>query len=70
MAGTREGGKKASKTNKEKYGEDFYINCGRKGGTTHHPETRWFAMHPELARKCGAKGGKISKRGCAKKSVE
>jgi hypothetical protein len=32
MSGVREGGLKAAKTNKEKYGEDFYKNIGRMGG--------------------------------------
>lgn len=32
MAGTLEGGKKASATNKEKYGADFYREIGAKGG--------------------------------------
>lgn len=71
MAGTREGGLKATKTCKEKHGDDFYRNIGSVGGSVSHPETRWFAMHPELASKFGRKGGQISKRGQAvKKSVE
>jgi hypothetical protein len=32
MAGTREGGLKASQTNKQKYGENFYKNIGQTGG--------------------------------------
>ena len=66
MAGTRDGGKKASVTNKEKYGDDFYKRIGRQGGSKSHPETRAFATNPELAKVAGAKGGKISKRGPAK----
>lgn len=31
MSGTRTGGLKAAKTNKEKHGKDFYIEIGRKG---------------------------------------
>lgn len=65
MAGTKEGGKKASITNKRKYGEDFYIRNGRKGGQSGH--TGGFYGKPEFARQCGAIGGKISKRGKAKK---
>ena len=67
MAGTKAGGLKASKTNKEKYGNDFYIGIGSVGGAVHHPKTRWFSMHPELAKKCGKIGGQKSKRGKAKK---
>ena len=67
MAGTLEGGRKAAKTNKERHGADWYSKIGKRGGSTSHPETRYFALHPELAKTAGAKGGKISKRGKAKK---
>lgn len=65
MAGTKEGGKKAAITNMKKYGKDFYRNNGRKGGQNGH--TGGFAANPELAKIAGAKGGRISKRGKAKK---
>ena len=65
MAGTKEGGLKACKTNYEKHGKDFYRNIGRKGGKNGH--TGGFAANPELARIAGAKGGRNSKRGKAKK---
>lgn len=64
MAGTKAGGKKAARTNKEKYGDDFYREMGRKGGKNGH--TGGFAANPELAKIAGAKGGRISKRGKAK----
>lgn len=67
MSGTLEGGRKAAATNKAKYGKEFYSNIGRKGGSKSHPETRPFAANPELARIAGAKGGKKSKRGPAKR---
>lgn len=60
MAGTKEGGKKASLTNKEKYGEDFYKNIGSIGGKL--GTTGGFFANRELARIAGAKGGRISKR--------
>lgn len=63
MAGTKEGGRKASITNKLKYGEDFYANIGRKGGRNGH--TGGFASNPELAKIAGAIGGRKSKRGKA-----
>lgn len=63
MAGTKSGGIKARQTNYEKYGKDFYRNIGRKGGRNGH--TGGFASDPELARRAGAKGGRISKRGKA-----
>ena len=61
MSGTVEGGLKASKTNREKYGEDYYKEMGRRGGMNGH--TGGFANNPELARRAGAKGGKYSRRG-------
>lgn len=65
MAGTKAGGLKAAATNKAKYGNEFYAKIGRVGGKNGH--TGGFAANPELARTAGAKGGKISKRGPAKK---
>ena len=65
MSGTINGGKKASITNKQKHGEDFYIRIGRKGGKV--GGLKGFALNPELAKMAGRKGGKISKRGKSKK---
>lgn len=65
MSGTREGGRKAAQTNKLLHGEDFYKEIGRKGGKNGH--TGGFAANRELARIAGARGGKKSKRGKAKK---
>ena len=63
MAGTKEGGRKASITNRLKHGEDFYERIGRKGGQNGH--TGGFASNPELARIAGQKGGRLSRRGKA-----
>ena len=67
--GTREGALKAVQTIKEKYGKDFYSKIGKKGGANGRGEfyTGGFASSTEFARECGRKGGKISKRGPAKK---
>lgn len=65
MAGTKAGGRKAAATNKTKYGSDFYAEIGRKGGKNGH--TGGFAANPALAKIAGAKGGRVSKRGKAKK---
>ena len=65
MAGTKAGGLKAAKTNKEKYGDNFYREIGAKGGKNGY--TGGFAANPELARLAGAKGGRKSKRGKATK---
>lgn len=64
MAGNRIGGLKASQTNKERHGDDFYIRIGRKGGQNSH--TGGFAANHELAKIAGRIGGKKSKRGKAK----
>lgn len=60
MPGTRAGGKKASKTNKVLYGEDFYSRIGARGGRNGH--TGGFAANRELAKIAGAKGGRKSRR--------
>ena len=64
MAGTKEGGLKAMKTNYKKHGKDFYRNIGRKGGKK--TGMKGFALNPELAKIAGRRGGLISKRGKAK----
>lgn len=65
MAGTTAGGAKAAATNKNKYGKDFYARIGAMGGKMGH--TGGFYANRELARKAGAKGGRISRRGVTKK---
>ena len=60
MAGTEKGGKEAAKTNKKKYGADFYAKIGAKGGRL--GRTGGFAANRDLARIAGAKGGRISRR--------
>lgn len=61
MAGTKSGGIKAAKTNKAKYGEDFYARIGAKGGK--NGNTGGFYANRPLAKLAGAKGGRISRRG-------
>lgn len=65
MPGTKLGGLKAAATNKKRHGEDFYKKIGAKGG--HNGHTGGFAANPTLARLAGSKGGRLSKRGPAKK---
>lgn len=65
MSGTKLGGLKASMTNKQLHGDDFYAQIGQKGGKV--CGMKGFALNPKLAKIAGAKGGKISKRGKAKK---
>lgn len=68
MAGTKAGGQKAAKTNKEKYGIGFYAEIGRIGGRNGH--TGGFASNPELAKRAGQMGGRKSKRRPSKKEEE
>ena len=65
MPGTKLGGLKAAATNQKRHGEDFYKKIGAKGG--HNGHTGGFAANPTLARLAGSKGGRLSKRGPAKK---
>lgn len=60
MPGVREGGIKAAKTNKQKYGADFYKRIGALGGLK--SRGGGFAANPELARIAGAKGGRAPRR--------
>lgn len=68
MAGTKAGGAKAVATNKAKYGEDYYSRMGKIGGKK--GTTGGFYANRELAREAGKKGGRISRRGKAKKNRE
>lgn len=73
MAGNMDGGAKAGKTNKERYGDDYYARIGALGG--HKGRTGGFASEKvgadgltgrERARKAGSVGGYISRRGVSK----
>lgn len=76
MAGTKAGGQRAAKTNKERHGEDFYARIGKKGGQNGHvggfnseKVGRDGLTGFERARIAGAKGGRRSRRGPAKKEM-
>ena len=63
MAGTKNGGKAAAKKElrtKLSIGTDFYSKIGSMGGKK--GRTGGFFANRELARKAGAKGGRISRR--------
>ena len=60
MSGTKAGGEAAARTNKKKYGADFYAKIGAKGGRL--GRTGGFAANRELAREAGRRGGRISRR--------
>lgn len=61
MSGTREGGLKAAKTNKKRYGDGFYTRIGALGGKKSKGGA--FSADPELARVAGRIGGLVSRRG-------
>ena len=65
MSGTKKGGLKAKATNIARYGCDYYINMGRKGGSVCGSK-KGFAANHQLAVEAGRKGGFISRRGKAK----
>ena len=60
MAGTKAGGEAAAKTNKVKYGADFYAKIGAAGGKK--GKTGGFYANRDLAREAGARGGRVSRR--------
>ena len=75
MAGTKMGGAKAASTNRTKYGSDFYARIGAMGGKL--GKTGGFASATlgkdgltgrQRAAVAGASGGRISRRGKAKKA--
>ncbi len=61
MAGSKIGGAKAAKTNKERHGKDYYKRIGAIGGK--NGTTGGFAANRKLASEAGAKGGRKSRRG-------
>lgn len=74
MPGTKAGGAKAALTNRLRHGDDFYARIGHRGGK--NGTTGGFASEKvgrdgltgaERAKLAGAKGGKLSKRGPAKR---
>ena len=67
MAGTKAGGQKAAAKNLAR-DPLFYSKIGKTGGERGH--TGGFAANPELARKAGAIGGRISRRKKAVVSTE
>ena len=65
MPGTKIGGKRAAQTTKERHGEDFYQRIGKLSNASWEKngrKPRGFAANPELAKRAGAIGGRISRR--------
>lgn len=81
MSGTVTGGRKAAVTNLKLHGKDFYSRIGRIGGCNGRgPGYKGGFASAEIgadgltgqerARKYGAIGGRVSRRGKAKKNIE
>lgn len=60
MSGTHEGGVKAMQTNKDRYGDNFPKQIGRKGGKI--SRNGGFQVGSILAREAGRYGGTKSRR--------
>lgn len=60
MSGTKEGGRKASISNRARHGEDYYGRIGKLGGS--RKVKKGFSMHPKLASVVGKIGGTISRK--------
>lgn len=70
MAGTKSGGEAAARTNKLKYGQDFYSKIGARGGS--NGKGGGFAAGEagkERARIYGAIGGRKSRRTSKKGTI-
>lgn len=61
MAQTKEGAAKATARIKELHGADYFKLIGAMGGKKTNPN-KGFGSNRALARKAGAKGGRISRR--------
>jgi hypothetical protein len=63
MAGNKEGAAKAAKTNKAKYGKDFYAQIGSKSwdNPDRSHETGFALLSPEERKRLGAIGGRKNK---------
>lgn len=61
MPGTVMGGLRAARTNKQKYGVDFYATIGRKGGQYKGPKG-FAVMEQEKVMEAGRTGGRKSRR--------
>lgn len=63
MAGTKEGSRKAAKTNKERYGDDFYSKIGTKSwkNPNRSRKTGFALLSRETVAELGRKGGKKTK---------
>ena len=70
MAGNKIGAAKAAATNKARHGEDFYKTIGARGGLAKVSTKGFGGMSVDKRSAAGRKGGRISRRGPAKREAE
>ena len=63
VAGNKAGGQRCAATNKARYGANYYVKLGHLGGSAPTRYPKGFAANREAARRGGALGGRISRRG-------
>jgi len=68
MAATRDGGLKAAKTVKERYGEDHYKKIGAMGGKI--SRGGGFSANKEIAKLAGKLGGLKSRKGKSRTALD
>lgn len=68
MSQTKAGAAKAMKTIRERHGENFHREAGRKGGSVLGTQGGFASMTPDEHRKASSKGGTKSRRGVSKRS--
>ncbi len=61
MSGTSEGNKKAAKTTKERYGEDWHAKHWKALGSKKNPNKGFASMDKDRHKKVSAEGGRKSK---------
>lgn len=69
MAGTLIGGRRARDIVLSK-NPTHYHDIAVKGGSTKHPESRYFRLHPEVARAAGKVGGLNKGKSIKKRKLE
>lgn len=62
MAGNIAGGQAAARTNKQYYGQDFYVKLGKLGGSAPKKSPCGFATRKDIASAAGRIGGMKSRR--------
>jgi hypothetical protein len=62
VSGTKEGGRNAARSNKDRYGMDYYSQIGIKGGSVKGIKKGFATFSKEKISAAGRKGGYVSSR--------